>query len=204
MATPPTQMATGGLERIYDALQSTVPGVNTATMQMEAWNTIEDFCRQSTLWRETVEWVLPVGSREVDFNPVSAVGLATWVLDVQGLTSFSVTPPAILVDGGDTSLARSGFARVVLKPARLNNSLPHFLVNEWFEAIVDGTKARLYGQPAKPYSAPALAEFHGKRNRSAIRQARDAANRYYRAGTSGWRFPQFAAGSGLRNRVGWP
>lgn len=190
----PTQVATGGLDRLYDAIESSLPGVQHPVVQSAVWDTIDEFCTRSLVWRETMSWVLPAGMREVDLNPVSATAVVVWVIGVQGISAASVSPPAILIDSGDVSQARSGTARVACKPTRLSDQLPSFLVNNWYEALRDGTLARLYEQPAKPYSNMDLARFHGTRFRSGIRLARDAANRYFTNGTSGWRFPYFASG----------
>lgn len=194
MATPATQMAAGGINRIYDAIQAVVPAVTLPIVQMSTWDTIDEFCKISTLWRETMAWTLPAGDREVDLNPVDGNTIAVWVIDIRGLLYASVSPPAIIVDSGDVTLTRTGFARVVCAPSRLSTALPSMLIDQWFEGLTDGVKMRLFSQPTKPYSSLQLAEVHGKRYRDAMRRARDAASRYYDGGTSGWRFPYFAHG----------
>jgi hypothetical protein len=185
----------GGLSRLFDEIQSTVPGVQLPIIEMEVFNAIEAFCQQSTAWRETLEFTLPAGAREVDLNPVSAGALAVWVLKVDGLHSYSVRLPAIIEDSGDATQMRTGYARVVLKPSRLDAAtIPAWLLTQYREGIKSGALVRLHGQLAKPYSSPQLAAFHGRMAQLAIRRARDIANRYNTDQTSGWRFPYFAAG----------
>lgn len=193
--TPATQLAAGGLERIYDAVQTVVPGVTFAVVQMAVWDTIDEFCTRSTYLRETLSWTLPPNERSVDLNPISAVLTAVWVLDVTGLNPYRVDPPAILHDGGDATQGRSGYAWVACKPTRLTTNLPAVLVDNWYETLKDGTLGRLYMQPAKPYSSKELALFHGTRFRDGLRLARDAARKFNAGPNPGtWQFPYFATG----------
>lgn len=187
-------MVNGGLTRLYDAVESIVPGVAHPVVQMVMWDAIEEFCVRSTFWRETMEWVMPIGNREVDLNPVGSGAIVANVLDVRGLTSFSVYPPALLTDSGSTDQPRSGFAYVSCKPTRLGNAIPSFLVDDWYEGIKDGAMGRLYQQPGKPYSSPQLAEIHLKRFRTQMRLARDQAERFNSRGPAQWSFPLFAKG----------
>lgn len=190
MSQAATQTATGRLDRIYDAIEVSLPGLNHAVVQMSVWDAIEDFCTKSTFWQATVAWTIPAGGQAVNLNPISGDALVRWVLGVRGLYNYRVEPPATIIDLGPVTDARVGHARVALKPSRLTDNLPSLLVDDWFEAICDGAKARLYAQPAKPYSSPILAERHGRMFRTAISSARSTAMRYNMGeATSGWAFP---------------
>lgn len=197
-----TQSATGGLERIYDALESTLPGVAHAMVQLAVWDALEEFCVRSTFWRESVAWEMPVGVTGIDLNPLDANTRIQWILEVCGLSCHQVKPAAILLDTGHGLVTpgdtvRSGTVWAVLKPSGLGSSLPDW-VHDWNEGIRDGALARLYLQPAKPYSNLKSADYHAKRFRTQIQLARAEARTVCRRPP---RFPYFARG---RDAYGWP
>ena len=180
--------------RIYDNIQATLPGVVLEVIRMELWNAIEEFCLRSTFYRAKAPWAMSPYTREYDFNPYDSSQVVFSVLKVLGLPIYSVNPPAILVDdSAGISGARSGIALVALKPIAFDCDLPGDLFNRWFECMLDGTKARLMGHPAKPYSSPSMAEYHMKRFRVGLNLARAEAEQL-NSGQSNFRFPYYAFG----------
>jgi hypothetical protein len=191
LTSVPTQSATGGLERIYDALQSILPGALMPMIQLAVWDAVEEFCVRSTFWRDQVNWSMEPGDNQYDLNPLTQEIRVAWVLNTTGLVWFKITPTAILTDLGDTSQLRMGTAWVVLKPSGLGAILPPWL-DDWSEAIRDGAICRLCSQPARPYSEPKLALYHSARFRSQIQLARVEAQRMVPAMAP--LFPYFARG----------
>jgi hypothetical protein len=201
-----------GLARLYDNVQATVPAVQFPLVQLEVWNIIEDFYIKSTWRRENLSWSLAPGDQVVDFNPFSAVWLVSDILNVTGLHRFRIIPPGQLIDASiegfdgtsDSSTAdesqRFGTCLVSLKPvslAAINNSgfVDDSLFSKWFETLLDGVYWKLYSMPAKPWSSPQTAQYHGARYRRGIAAARGMAQTFYSGGAgSRWNFPYFAAG----------
>ncbi len=192
-----SQTATGGLDRIYDAIEAVMPGVLHPVVQLVVWDALEEFCSRSTYWRELLNWEMAIGETQLDLNPVDTNIRVHWVLNVCGLGScFRIKPTSILVDTssgvhtpGDT--VRSGTAWVVCKPSRLSAEMPAW-VDDWSEGLRDGALYRLYMQPAKPYSSLPMAQFHGKRFRTQIQLARVEAKKLCEGDAP--RFPYFARG----------
>ena len=202
-----------GLARLYDNVQAIVPAVQFPLVQLTVWNAIEEFYIQSTWKRAPVFWSMAPGDVVLDFNPQSAVWLVSDILDVQGLHNFRIIPPGQLVDasvdyfnGSTTGIAtadasqRFGTALLALKPvslAAVNSSefVDDSLFSKWFELLLDGVQFKLYSMPAKPFSSPQMAQFHGAKWRRGIAQARGMAQTFY-VGDAGarWRFPRFANG----------
>lgn len=181
-----------GATRIYDNIMAVLPGVQLSAIKMQLWNTIEEFSLRSTVLRDTVNWIIAAGSDRVDLNPYDENLLVCWVLGQQGLFRWTVLSPGTLVDlTGETAQTRTGTALVALKPASFAVTLPDTLWSTWFEVILDGTLARLYGQPARPYSSIQLASYHLGRYRGGVNRARHTAQR---ASMPTWRFPYFARG----------
>lgn len=183
-----------GLVRLYDNVQAQVPAVILSLVKIEVWNTIEDFYIQSTFRRELVSWQMNVGVQTIDFNPYDENWLVAWVLQTQGLYKYKIDMPARLTDLTNPSAVRNGEALLALKPVNFNAQFPDDLFQQWFETILDGTLHRLYRMPAKPYSSPQLAQWHGARYRMGVSRARATAQAGYTDGTGRWNFPYFANG----------
>lgn len=186
--------------RLLDNVQAEVPAVGLEIVKMAAWNTIEEFYIRSTFRRETVYWEMGTGTSEVNFNPYDSKWLVAWLLFFDGIPRFRVHPPARVTDAFPPTSYRSGSALLALKPcswdAVYNCSCDTSeLWSNWFEVIKDGVLYRLFKQPAKPWSSPQLAEYHGKEYRAGIARARATAQAGYNGDPGGrWAFPQFARG----------
>jgi hypothetical protein len=187
-----TTLAQGGLDRIYDTIEASLPGVLHPIVQMTLWASIEEFCIKSTYWRQWVNWQMAAGVTRVDLNPIDTNTRAHWVLEACGLSCWRLSPPAILVDTGVADKARSGTALAVCKPTKLAAALPSFLVDDWSEALQAGVLYRLYSQPAKPYSNPQMALFYGKQFRYEVNRAREAVRHLVHCRPPP--FPYFASG----------
>ena len=200
-----------GLARLYDNIQATIPAIQFPMVQMIVWNVIEDFYMQSTWKRENVFWSLAPGDQQTDFNPFSAVWLVSDILAVTGLTNFRIIPPGVLMDASVESFngasdnstnadaaQRFGTALLALKPvslAAVNNSafVDDSLFSKWFDVLMDGVQSKLFMMPAKPWSSPQQAQFHGARYRRGVARARGEAQTFYTGGGgSRWRFPYFS------------
>lgn len=179
-----------GLNRLYDNVQAMVPSAGLSLIKMMAWNTIEEFYIQSTARREIVNWQMAVGVNQIDFNPFDETWLVAWVLGVCGLPKYKIVMPAVLMDMQYPASPRFGEAILALKPVDYQADLPVELFTQWFETLLDGTLFRLFMTPAKPYSSPQLAQYHGKRFRHGIAQARAIAQHGFSDGGGRWQFPR--------------
>jgi hypothetical protein len=186
------------VERLYDNIQTLLPAITLPVIEMLLWSAVQEFCIRSTYFRSKVYWSMAPGVSTVDFNPFDVNTVVVWVLHVEGLTDWEINPPAMLVDFAPPTASRQGFAIVALRPHTFDevklNALPE-LFTTWFETMLDGTLARLYAMPAKPWSAPSLAQYHGQRFRQGLNRARDIAERLHSQQQSRRRnYPYFAAG----------
>ena len=179
-----------GVARLYDNVQVMMPGAPLSVVKMAAWNAVEEFYLQSTSRRELVHWQMAAGVQSVDFNPFDATWLVAWVLNVGGLSRFRVRPPGEVLDLEYPASVREGSALLALKPVSFNTTMPPELWSTWFEVILDGTLGRLYAMPAKPYTSPQMAQYHGARFRRGIARARDIAQREWTDGPGRWNFPR--------------
>jgi hypothetical protein len=186
------------IARLYDNVQSVVPGVTLPLLEQELWNTVSEFCIRSTYFRRRVYWEMAPGVSSVQFEPYSVDFSVVWVLWQHGLTNFEVRPPAELYDFLPANASRNGEALLALRPRRFDNlRLGHLpeLFTTWFETMLDGVKFRLYGMPSRPWSNTQLATYHGTRYRQGINRARYIAERLHSSQQSPFRgYPYFARG----------
>lgn len=198
--TTPTYSSAGylgsdpGVARLLDNVQSMVPAVVLSFVNMQVWNTIEDFYIRSTRERRIMSWQMAVGVQTIDFNPFDETWLVAWVLGFSGLHKGLVIPPGVLRDLQNPASPRCGEVLLALKPVNYNVVYPVDLFSTWFEVLLDGVLWRLYRVPAKPYSSPQLAEYHGKMYRAGVARARAVADAENTNGPGRWRFPYFANG----------
>jgi hypothetical protein len=193
-----TAQVLADINRVYDNVQAVLPAVTLPLIEMALWNTIEEFSIRGTYFRAHVNWQMPIGVSSLDFNPFSSAMVVTWVIEQEGLLHYEIIPPAKMVDLYQPNAARNGHATLVLKPASFAVvTQGHFteMFSTWFETMLDGTLFRLYGQPAKPWSSPQLAEYHGRRFRQGMNRARDIAERLHSPQQAPARiYPYFASG----------
>lgn len=189
-----TNDALGGLDRIYTALLSELNGVPMPVLQMSVFDAIEEFCRRSIIWRQTLQFTMAPGIARVDLNPVDDNTLVAWILWVYGPQRWMMRPPALLIDLGDTSTDRRGSCLVACKPARLDTyDVPDFIVSDWGMTIRNGAKGRLLAMPNRPWSDPKAAEFYERRFRGEIFLAKETVRRQGDLPRPG--FPYFARGN---------
>jgi hypothetical protein len=187
-----------GLDRLYDTIQSRLPGMTQPLIDLELHNVIEEFCRRSTYFREQIFWQMQPGISRLELSPYSLQMVTILVIAQDGLLDYYIEPPATMVDRQVPTATRSGKALIVIKPKTLEfvkkGAAPD-LFTTWFEVMLDGVLFRLYGIPAKPWSSPQLASYHGTRWWQGVNRARDQAERLNSSQQSPFRmFPYWARG----------
>jgi hypothetical protein len=182
------------VNRVIENVLAVVPAVTPTNTRLCLFNALEEFALRGVYFRETVNWTMAIGVTSVDFNPFSADMSVCWILQQTGLYRWIINPPAEMVDLNPPTMVRTGEAIVALKPRALDVNFPPHLWTQWFETILDGTLGRLYAQPAKPWSNPQLAQYHGSRFRMGFNRARDIAARGYSNQHHTWAFPVVARG----------
>jgi hypothetical protein len=205
MTTTPTYSSTGYLgpnpsvARLYDNVQAMIPDVPLEVVKMMAWNTIEDFYLNTGYKRDTVYWELAPGATQIDFNTYGNGLKVAWIGEFSGLTNYKVVPPALVIDLSVSPQAtRTGQALLFLKPTAMPTEdgcscIGEELWSNWFECILNGTLARLFAMPMKPYSSPALSSAYFTAYSSQMGRARAVAQAGYNQ-QARWRFPYFAGG----------
>lgn len=195
---PPTDIT-----RLFDYVQSLVPGVTTDIASQTIWSAIEDFYMRSTYRREHVYWCLNPGETVLNFDPYDNKWRVCRFMGFTGLLSPKFVPPGRVIDLAcpTPDNERNGDALLALKPDSFATELPYDVMTTYWETIAAGALYRLFTQPGKPYSDLPSAQIQARLNRAGIASARaDIQSHHLRDGAS-WSFPYFATG-GASGRQG--
>jgi hypothetical protein len=188
--------------RLYDNIRLMCPGVLDQVIDIELWNTIDEFCRVSDAWRETAPIALVAGDDLYTIKPAGAE-----VIEVQGIVHPTLDTSGVVYELGEVGFssvptaddvaAGPFFVTMTLTPSLdagtdVENWIPGDLWSQYYQAFLSGTAARLMGQPAKPYSNPNLSVFHARRFRNFMAQARYEVEAGSVKGAQFWSFPKWA------------
>jgi hypothetical protein len=188
-------------DRLINDLQVQLPGAIENAIRRELYNTLDDFCRESFAWRETIEIPLVAGTITYSVTPagteiVRAYSIDHATLDVHDATyefgeiTFDAVPSVAHV-------ATPAYLVAALTPAIGQGADPEALVpgdmwSKWHRAFLAGTLARMMAQSAKPYSNPGIALFHQRVYNQQKAIATHDARSGGIPGAIMWRFPRFA------------
>ncbi|RKX47794.1 MAG: hypothetical protein DRP64_00060 [Verrucomicrobia bacterium] len=70
--------------------------------------------------------------------------------------------------------------------------VPYTYERYHFDKILDGATGRLFSQPGKPYTNPKMAQYHLRRFRNGMAQARDMAQRQFNKSGNDFIYPRWA------------
>lgn len=203
-------------DEFLNTILARVPGVASDLIKMELRNTLRDFFYQSTCWRREIgPYHLRAGRGDVPMDPVDAntdvcFPHRVWYdkrelrpsapmaysedLSDDGPSFFFATEPGVLQVWPAPKQTKLNSIRVLasLLPERQAIQVPKMLISHFFDVIVDGTLARLFSMPSRPFSSPDLAVYHQKKYLAGVSRARQSADRGFTQAAPHWRFPRFA------------
>lgn len=189
------------LARLMDDLQLQLPGVVPQAVQVELRNTLRDFFIDTNIWHEEVRVKIKPNVISYDVSP-SEPAVAVRLMGVRNANDTAVRYATMPEMG--TLMLRSApsqpevwHAKVVLtvssNPDREGYPIfPKWVLDRYYDTIVDGVLARMMAQSAKPYANAQMAAYHQKRYLSGKAQARHQSNVENTYGGQRWQFPAFA------------
>lgn len=190
------------INRLYDNIQATVPGLTDEMLAMVVWNTIEDFYMTSTYRRELIYFRLDPGVLTLSFDPYDQYWRVSRFLGFSGVANIKFEPPGRIRDltSPTPDSERNGEIYLSLKPRSLQTPLPYDVWTTYFDTLYNGACGRLYMQPAKPYSDMNAARVFISMYRKGVASARaEAQSGHMREGSS-WSYPYFASGGNASGR----
>lgn len=185
-----------------DSLRSALSGADDSAIQLSLGNAVREFCTQSGAFIDELGPTSFTTSTTYNIRTQTS-GDVMWVHSVIDADTrlpyplllagqrytHNLTTPAVYVHSPGllefTSLPdTSGFYTTAsLIPRKLDVpedvKLPDEFASAYFEAIYDGTMGRMMSQHKKPWSNAVLAQYHLRRFRNGMNQARDVTRRRF-------------------------
>lgn len=190
------------LDRFMNNVRMRLPGALDDAIKYEVFNTLDEFCKETNAWQEKITLSVTATDLEYEIEPednrATIVKLLYVTKDGQPSVAAALPNPELLAFQDLPSVTSEYIAVValtVIDPVSVNDALPDR--PDWFftlysQELLDGVLSKMMSQPAKPYSSPTSAVYHGRRFRNALSKVRVAVEHQHTQGTQRWRFPAFA------------
>lgn len=198
------------LESLKNRLVGELSGASRTVIDNEFLSVTKEFCRKTRamIHKETFTAALshtftpPVHTR-------AARVVAIWVDSVRHIpvnknTPFSTLPARTFdfdpVEGVITlpeDATGSALAHVAILPTAMGGISTSF-IEEYEDALFDGTMARMLTHNKRPYSNAAMGIMHGRRYSAAVARVRRSMISAYARADAGWTFPLATRSRSLR------
>lgn len=178
-----------------------MPGVLDDALKLEFFNVLDEFCRTSYVWQESISFSVTTSTATYEISSLDD-GTTLSLLWVQNADEINVNAtmaePGVVVLAQLPSQSQTLTARVALTvtdPVRLSGDLegwpkiPEWILEKYFQELLSGLLGRMMAQPAKPYSNQQLAVYHLRRFRNGITTARAESRRENTYDGQRWQFP---------------
>lgn len=192
-------MATLEEQRLLNNIRVHAPGALDNVIKLELFNVCDEFFVETNMWAEDVPFTASPGIKEYLFENEGASRVHR--LEYVKPASEDRFVQATLLEGGrvvlrdDVNVATAMIARLILsvRDPVDGEDMPQFptwIMQRYFHLLVEGTVARLMGQPAKPYSNERLSVYHARKFRNMMAVARGDARKVNIYDGQRWRFPR--------------
>jgi hypothetical protein len=197
-------MATANMTRLLQDLKVDIPGALATTIQTALYRSADEFLDFTNVWTEDQTVNLVVNQRSyVLASPVQGIFCRLLVYfdpqDAERRWADNVQffpPTGLLVATTPSSAAvRSVMMakKLVTVDADGNPDMPDNFVQQYREALYDGTRRYMHSMPNMPWSDRALALFYGQKFIAGKTVARVDAIKANVRGQTNWAFPQIGS-----------
>lgn len=188
------------INRLVKNIAVHVPGALDTVIKLELFNVLDEFCRDTLVWKEDIEFDTVVGETlcyAVNAEPATIVSLVELVNEADTPVAATMATPGEIVLKTEPSVVETLTATVVLTVVDPVDGdgwpqMPEWLLRQYFQGILDGLVGRIMAHPAKPYTNERLSIYHTRRFRGAVALARAEAQHKNLHDGQAWRFPPFA------------
>jgi hypothetical protein len=189
-------------DRLMNNLRVNLVGALDDAIELELFNTCDEFCRQGDAWGEVIEIELEEDTTVYALTPEKGK-----IFQVYLVTHDTLHTADTLYDHdtGQLSLAEMPTADDLANPLFVSvHIVPDYeatdpddwlkstLWDDHFQTLLEGTMARMQAQPSKPYSNPVLATYHARRFRNFMSLQRAFSSANGEPGGQNWSFPRWA------------
>lgn len=200
--------APADINRLMDNARVQLPGALDGAIQLEIFNTLNDFFQVTNVWFEDVSFAVSAANTyQSSTTIVPSQGLINRLIYVTDSSQIPrrmvMSEPGELMFIDVPSAAETWLARVALTvtdPIPTTGKLaglpvaPAWVLAKYNNAILEGVLARMMAQIAKPYSNAKMAQIRMGAYVGARSRARSEAQHQNVHGGQTWRYPSFASG----------
>jgi hypothetical protein len=185
----------------------TLPGASDALLQVQLFDTLEEFFDGSNCWTENIPFTVVPDMMEYKLYPQSGrIIRLDCVLDQNGVPQSALMPDIATVRFQYPYTNVQPMLAIVVKGVTdpLSCFPPH--IPEWVLPIhglkiLHGLIGNMMMQPGQSYSNPGLAQFHLAKFNDGISGAYVSSSKQNTVGAQPWAFPQSFRVSGQRGGV---
>jgi hypothetical protein len=195
-------MPTTQFDRILDNTKLHLPGALEEVVKVELFNVLDEFFKESTVWREDIDFTLEAGVTEYAIsadssNSARIHSLIKVVDEFDRPYRMTMDEPGVLNLITEVSSDTDVVATVIITTGEPLDSddfplVPDWITEKYFQVLIDGLLSRLMASPGKPYFNERLSVLHMRKFSSGKALAKGFANRSNLFGAQRWRYPKFA------------
>lgn len=200
-------MDTHGFKRLLSGVVVDVPGASEAGIKQVLGDAMFEFFEFTSSWMESIPFQTVVNSQAYAIAPTAGgniVGLKT-VLDANNIPLAASMPSIGTVQLAYIATTVKTLNAIVVKNLKretpLDEQVPQFVVDLWWQVLKDGIQGKLMNQPGKTYSNDTLALYHLRRFNDGMSRARIATEMQNVQGANAWIYPQQFSTRGQRSSV---
>lgn len=199
-------MPNADMNRLMDQARIRLPGAVDAAIQIELFTVLKEFFSGSNIWQEEIGFTALATNVSYyadpdayTFDVIPAQGAITRLIGVrdnQGTQlRATMSVPGSIVLNTLPSVDTACVATVVLTvtdPVTRDDfpQFPDWVLNKYFNELLDGLLGRMMSQIAKPYSSPSIAGVHLRKFKQGISLAKVETSRKNVYRGQNWRFPK--------------
>lgn len=200
-------MDTHGFKRLLSGVVVDVPGASEVGIKQVLGDAMFEFFEFTSSWMESIPFQTVVNSQAYAIAPTAGgniVGLKT-VLDANNIPLAASMPSIGTVQLAYIATTVKTLNAIVVKNLKretpLDEQVPQFVVDLWWQVLKDGIQGKLMNQPGKTYSNDTLALYHLRRFNDGMSRARIATEMQNVQGANAWIYPQQFSTRGQRSSV---
>ena len=188
------------ITRLMKNVRVRLPGAIDTAIQLELFTAVDEFLKESNVWREDVE--IDVTTDETEYSVESEesgrVNRLLYIKDAADIPVYGtmeVPGELVLVNEPNLDTEYTVTVALTVKDPTDSDGYPRFpawIMDKYMSDLVDGVLGKMMTQIAKPWSNERMSIYHLRRFQAAKAKARSEADRknVYRA--QAWRFPGFS------------
>lgn len=185
-------------------------GATDAGIKQALYEVLHEFFQETNVWQERISVPIVSGTTTYTILPIEGGEFVRLLvlLDTNSTGIACVTDMVGTITLRDTPSASTTYTATIAKTIGIpvdrdgKPEIPDWTFSRFYPAVMAGLLGRLYMQPKKPYSNPAMAAYHLKRFRNFLGTVKSAVIHGNLQGANTWRYPTAWSTSRASQRFG--